>query len=141
MNWYSLPLKQGMDSLLEDAWRLAWEVARSANAVDYSNAIFQKLGPGKSELTIYFTPSAHLLAASFGAKRCEKPLVHGMRMVAGDERAWDIHFGGKPGRPIIERLFNRPPPPPFPDSADPPMHFEPTHPSGNFEPTHPAPLR
>jgi len=64
-----------------------------------------------------------------------------MSLVAGDDRAWHLHFGGKPGRhPVIERLF-RSSRPAFLESADPPMHFEPTHPSGTFEPTHPAPLR
>jgi len=141
MNWYSLSLKQGMDGLIEDAWRLAWEVARSANALDYSNAIFQRASPGKSEVIIYFSPSASLLSASFGAKRCEKPTVQGMTLLAGDDRAWQIHFGGKPGRPpIIERLF-RSSKPAFLEPTDPPMQFEPTHPSGTFEPTHPAPLR
>jgi len=72
MNWYSLSLKQGGDGLIEDAWKLAWEVARSANGLDYSNAIFQRAGPGRSEVTLYFTPSAGLLAAIFGAKRCDK---------------------------------------------------------------------
>ncbi|GEM_PF-2532576 len=140
MAWYSLTLTQGVDGLIEDAWKLAWEVARSANALDYSNAIFQKPGPGRYEVTIYFTPSASLLAASFGAKRCEKPSVLGMSLVAGDDRAWEIHFGGKPLRPAMERAL-RPPPPIFLEPTDPPMHFEPTHPSGAFEPTHPAPLR
>jgi hypothetical protein len=139
MTWYSLTLKEGVDALIEDAWKLAWEVARSANATDYSNAIFQKDGPGKFEVTIFFTPSANLLAASFGAKRCEKPSAHGMSLVAGDERAWEIHFGGGPGRAAMERP-TRMPRPVFLEPADPPLHFEPTHPSGWFEPTHPAPL-
>lgn len=141
MNWYRLSLKQGGDGLIEDAWKLAWEVARSANAVDYSNAIFQREGPAKREVTLLFTPSAGLLAASFGAQRCEKPEAQGLRLMAGAERAWQIHFGGKPGpSPLIERLF-RTSRPAFLEPADPPMNFEPTHPSGTFEPTHPAPLR
>jgi hypothetical protein len=140
MNWCSLTLKQGVDGLIEDAWKLAWEVARSANTLDYSNAIFQKVGPGKSEVTIYFTPSASLLAASFGAKRCDKPTTSGMSLVAGDNRAWEIHFGGRPARPAMERAL-KPPRPMFLEPTDPPMHFEPTHPTGAFEPTHPAPLQ
>ena len=140
MSWYSLTLKEGVDGLIEDAWKLAWEVARSANALDYSNAIFQKNGPGKYEVTIFFTPSASLLAASFGAKRCEKPAAPGVSLVAGDDRAWQIHFGGKPERPDIKRPVVMPRPV-FLQPTDPPMHFEPTHPSGAFEPTHPAPLQ
>src|SRR4051794_38660296 len=78
MTWYSLSLKQDGDGLVEDAWQLAWEVARSANQLDYSNAIFRKACPGRAEVTLYFTPAAGLLAASFGAKHCEKPLGQGM---------------------------------------------------------------
>jgi hypothetical protein len=141
MNWYSLSLRQGDDGLIEDAWKLAWEVARSANAVDYGNAVFRKAEPGQAEVTLYFTPSAGLLAARFGANRCDKPVAQGLTLMAGAERAWQIHFGGKPGRsPMIERLF-RTSRPAFLEPADPPPSFEPTHPSGTFEPTHPAPLR
>ena len=140
MNWFSLTLEPGVDGLIEDAWKLAWEVARSSNALDYSNAIFQKPGPGKFEVTIYFSPSARLLAASFGAKRCDKPSASGMSLVAGDERAWDIHFGGRPAGSPLQRRVVGPPPVRF-DPTEEPMHFEPTHPSGTFEPTHPAPLQ
>jgi hypothetical protein len=138
MNWSCLVLKQGSDGLIEDAWKLAWEVARSTNSVDYSSALFERNGPGRSEVTIFFPPSAAVLAISFGAKRCDKPPVNGLNLLAGDERAWTIHFGGKPGRvPVIKRLFRSSRPGP----AEPPANFEPTHPSGAFEPTQPSPLQ
>jgi hypothetical protein len=141
MNWSCLVLKQRSDGLIEDAWKLAWEVARSTNSVDYSNALFERNGPGRSEITIFFPPSAAVLAMSFGAKRCDKPPVSGLSLLVGDERAWTIHFGGKPGRvPVIERLF-RSSRPGLLGPAEPPANFEPTHPSGAFEPTQPSPLQ
>jgi hypothetical protein len=141
MNWYSLVLKRGGDGPIDDAWKLAWEVARSPNAIDPSNAIFQKPGPGKAEITIFFTPSARMLAETFGGKRCAKPQADGVTLVAGDERAWAIHFGGESGpTPVIERLLRSTRPAPL-APAERPLHFEPTHPSGTYEPTHPAPLR
>ena len=141
MNWSCLVLKHGSDSLIEDAWKLAWEVARSTHSTDYGNALFERSGPGRSEVTIFFPPSADLLAASFGAKLCPKPPVNGLTLLAGDERAWTIHFGGKPGRvSVIERLF-RTSRPALLEPGEPPASFEPTHPAGTFDPTQPSPLR
>lgn len=141
MNWSCLVLKHGSDGLIEDAWKLAWEVAQSTHEIDYGNALFERAGPGRSEVTIFFPPPADLLAVSFGAKACAKPPVNGLTLLAGDERAWTVHFGGKPGRvPMIERIF-RTSRPALLEPAEPPASFEPTHPSGNFEPTAPSPLR
>lgn len=137
MNWFSLNLKAGVDEIIEDAWQLAWEVARSGDALaDYSNAIFLKAGSGDSGPTIYFTPSAHELAGTFGAKACQKPAAKGMTLIAGDPRAWDIHFDGEPGRPVMEFVVGRDPSQ-FVESSRQPLHFEPTHPTMKFEPTHP----
>ncbi len=140
MNWYNLILKQSSDEMTAGAWKLAWEVAGSTKALDCSNAIFQKAGPGKSEMTLYFTPSAATLAITFGANRCNKPAAQGLTLVAGDERAWSIHFDGKQGVPVVERLF-RSPRPAFPERTKPDIQFEPTQPAGPYEPTYPAPLR
>lgn len=135
MTWYSLNLKAGVDEIIEDAWQLAWEVARSGDsAVDYSNAIFLK--DGDSGPTIYFTPAANELALTFGAKPCERPLAKGMTLIAGDPRAWEIHFEGEPGRPVMEFVVGRDPSL-FVESTRQPLQFEPTHPCVKFEPTQP----
>jgi hypothetical protein len=92
MNWYNLGLAGGIKNISEGAWQLAWEVSKAGTGLDHSNAIFKKAGPD-SRLVLYFTPSSQLLAESFGAKPCAKPSPAGLSLVAGSERAWQIHFG------------------------------------------------
>lgn len=118
-SWYFLDLTVGVAELIEDTWKLAWEVSRSGAEPDYSNAIFQKIWPGKG-LTLYFSPTARPLAQAFGASPCARPSPADMSLVAGDERAWQIHFG---------RVFARPKQP-----------FAETRPSDLPEPTVPSPL-
>ena len=120
MSWYSLNLLEGVAELVEDAWKLAWEVARAGHEADYSNAIFRKSRPG-DQLTLYFSPTARLLAETFGAQPCARPSPTGMTLIAGDERAWQIHFG---------RVFAR-------SAVDP---FAPTRPSSLGELSDPSPL-
>ena len=78
--------------MVEDVWKLAREASLSAGEPDYSNAIFLKNRLGTA-LTLYFSPAAGLLAKALGAAACTKPSPSGMILVAGDERAWQIHFG------------------------------------------------
>jgi hypothetical protein len=118
-SWYSLDLTEGVAELVEDVWKMAWEVSQSVGEPDYSNAIFQKIRLGKG-LTLYFSPTAYLLAETFGAEPCARPSPIDMNLVAGDERAWQVHFG---------RVFARPKEP-----------FAETRPSGLPEPTVPSPL-
>jgi hypothetical protein len=105
MSWYSLDLLDGVGELVEDSWTLAWDVARSEDEADFSNAIFQKSRPGK-RLTLYFSPAAQLLAEAFGAKACARPSPTDMSLVAGDERAWQIHFGRVFARPATGRFLD-----------------------------------
>jgi hypothetical protein len=92
MNWYSLGLAGGIKNISEGAWQLAWEVSKAGVGRDHSNAIFKKAGPD-NRLILYFTPTSQMLAESFGAKPCAKPSPAGLSLVAGSERAWQIHFG------------------------------------------------
>jgi hypothetical protein len=104
MNWYRLDLLSGVDEHVDEAWVTAWEVAATEQEQpDPSNAIFRKARPGGGWI-LYFTPSARLLAETFGAKACETPAHAGMSLVAGDSRAWKIHFPGSPlagSRPFV----------------------------------------
>lgn len=105
MRWYSLALMEGVGNLVEDTWKLAWEVALSGGEADRSNAIFQKRGPGKRQ-TLYFSPAAHVLAETFGAAPCDRPSPTDLTLVAGDERAWQIHFGRVFARPATGRFVD-----------------------------------
>jgi len=92
MTWYSLGLAGDIENISEGAWQLAWEVSQAETGRDHGNAIFKKVGPD-DRLILFFTPSSQLLAESFGAKPCEKPSAAGLSLVAGSERARQIHFG------------------------------------------------
>lgn len=96
MTWYSLVLAEDISDVSEAAWQLAWEVSQEQTNADQGNAIFRKAG-AEHRLVLFFTPSARLLAESFGASPCAKPSAAGMSVVAGSERARQIHFGGAPG--------------------------------------------
>lgn len=104
MRWYSLALMEGAGDLIEDSWKVAWEVARLESEPDFSNAIFQKRGP-RGRLTLYFSPAAHVCAEAFGAAPCDRPSPTDMTLVAGDERAWQIHFGRVFARPATGRFL------------------------------------
>ncbi len=118
-SWYSLDVTETAVELIEDTWKLAWAVSQSGAEPDHSNAIFQKVLPSKGS-TLYFSPTARPLAKAFGAKPCDRPSPVDMRLIAGDDRAWQIHFG---------RVFVRPKKP-----------FAETRPAGLSEPTLPSPL-
>lgn len=92
MTWYSLALAGDIKNISKGAWQLAWEASQDEGGLDHSNAIFKKVGPD-NRLVLYFTPSSQLVAESFGARPCAKPSPQGMTLLAGSERAWQIHFG------------------------------------------------
>lgn len=122
MGWYRLDLLYvGAGELVEDSWKLAWAVTQSGDETDCSSAIFQRCVAGDRP-TLFFTPAAHDLAETFGAVPCERPSPTDMTLVAGDERAWQVHFG----RVFAERAT---------------AAFEDTHPSGLADLTHGSPLQ
>jgi hypothetical protein len=104
MNWYRLELLEGDEEHVDEAWVTAWEVAMAEQEeLDPSNAVFRR-PRGRGGWTLFFTPSARLLAETFGAVACGPPTAEALSMVAGDPRAWQIHFPGVPvpaRRPFI----------------------------------------
>jgi hypothetical protein len=117
MRWYRLELLEGEDEHIDEAWVTAWEVAMTEQEeVDPSNAIFRRPRQ-RGGWILYFTPTARLLAETFGATACEPPSPDGLSMVAGDARAWQIHF---PGSPVAES-----------------RQFVPTQPFVSFDTTYP----
>ena len=67
-------------------------------------AVFSQSEPGASRVIVYFTPSAELLAKQFDAVPCTKPVPKkNFSLLAGDTRAWDIHFPNNRGnQPLIK---------------------------------------
>jgi hypothetical protein len=90
MAWHSWQMKED-EGVSEDTWRRLWDVA-AASGPDYTNAVFARSEPS-GEVMLYFTPAARLLAESFDATPCAKPERANLRLVAGDRRAWQVHFG------------------------------------------------
>jgi hypothetical protein len=97
MTWRSWKLKEEAPGVSEDTWRRLWDVS-APSGVDYTNAVFARSEPS-GDVLLFFTPAARLLAEAFDAKPCDKPLRDGLRLVAGDQRAWAAHFGEPIGTP------------------------------------------
>lgn len=58
-------------------------------------AVFSRNDLRTNVVTVYFTPSASVLASAFGATPCEKPSPEGkLSLLVGDARSWEIHFPG-----------------------------------------------
>lgn len=92
MTWYRLDLAAGVDvQLIKDLWRLQWEVSGGGPGFDCSIAVFRKSRPGSGQ-TLYFTPTAARLAVRFRARPCQKPSASGSTLLAGETRAWQIHY-------------------------------------------------
>ena len=99
MRWYGLRLATDGE-VAGGTWKLLWEASVAGEQADAGNAIFVS-PPGDGCVTLYFSPSAALLATAIGARRCEKPEPAGLTVLAGAERAWDVHFSAEPaGRPL-----------------------------------------
>ncbi|HVY05202.1 MAG TPA: hypothetical protein VHB46_04425 [Burkholderiales bacterium] len=62
-------------------------------------AVFYKHDPASREITAYFSPGAHQLALHFDAIPCARPEPEGLEILAGDDRCWDLVFGGDQPNP------------------------------------------
>lgn len=78
---------------IQETWTAATFAAARVGVIDETSAIFS-VGGGES-VTVYFSPSTELIARAFGATPCEKPPGDRIGLLAGDGRAWDIHFPGE----------------------------------------------
>lgn len=59
----------------------------------FDAAVFSQYDSETNVITIYFTPSAELLAKAFVAVPCEKPIPEeGFSLIVGDVRAREAHF-------------------------------------------------
>lgn len=91
MRWHGLRLKMDADGLGTRVWRLLWEASVAGEHVEEGNGVFAAPA-GRDCVTLYFPPAAQLLATSVGARQCPKPQGSGLTLVAGHERAWQVHF-------------------------------------------------
>jgi hypothetical protein len=91
MRWYGLRLVSDHAAAGGPIWKLLWEASVAGEPVDDGNAVFLAQ-EGDGCVTLYFSPSARLLATAIGASRCRQPDPQGLTLLAGPQRAWDVHF-------------------------------------------------
>ena len=98
--WHSKVLGDGVEafvptSKIQEAFlTLAQSQARTGH-YPTDAAVFSRYDSKTNVVTVYFTPSAELLAVAFGAAPCEKPAPTGdFGLIVGDARVWEAHFPG-----------------------------------------------
>jgi len=95
-SWYSKDLGDGVAAFgpttkIQEAFL---ELAKNG-VYSHDLAVFSRYDLRKNVVTVYFTPSAQLLAEAFDATPCEKPVPEeGFALIVGDARSWEIHFPG-----------------------------------------------
>ena len=99
MNWFcrsSSPTSMGYlttsERMLQAYFELVLEKASSGE--EYADiAMFSCYDLETNLDTVYFSPSAESIVRIWNAIPCEKPVpVNGFAKLAGDARAWQIHF-------------------------------------------------
>ena len=98
--WFKKSLGGGVEaSEPTDRIREAWFAARSIQAQQGYHptdaAVFSYYDVEADEVTVYFSPSAELLARAFDATPCDKPTpAERFGLLAGDAGAMETHFLG-----------------------------------------------
>ena len=95
-SWYSKELGDGVEAY-KPTMKIMEAFLSLAKAGHYSPdaAVFSRYDLVTNVVTIYFSPSAELLAQAFVAVPCEKPIPRGdLGLIVGDARAWEVHFPG-----------------------------------------------
>jgi hypothetical protein len=101
MSWTGLELNADQEEDVNVMLRAAWALAYSDAFANYMCAIFRApSGQGRSRL--YFSPGARELGHAFAAAPCRRPTGDGIKLVAGDERAWFACLGGAGFEPTIQ---------------------------------------
>ena len=96
--WYSRNLGDaiyGGDQYLEEVVQPSFQQAFAREGDPPAMAVFTRLeseGRLHCELVVYFSPAAHDLADLCDGEPCEKPARAGLKLFAGDERAWSTLF-------------------------------------------------
>lgn len=99
MRWHQLNLTMDGAWMGARIWQLLWEASVAGERAEEGNAIFLA-SDGRGGVTLYFPPSAQLLATAVGAGWCDKPDLAELTLLAGPDSAWFVHFGaGGAARP------------------------------------------
>ena len=94
--WYSVSLGDGMwaptvSEQIEEKFLLSFdEAGKPLDMVVFTRSEFE--GRLHCEVIAYFSPGAEKVAEAFDAEPCEKPLRHGLGLLAGDPNSWAVFF-------------------------------------------------
>ena len=93
-SWHSKELGDGVEAFRPTGeLQEAFLTLSMAGQSSFDTAVFSQYDSETNVITIYFTPSAELLAKAFGAVPCEKPIPEeGFGLIVGDARALEAHF-------------------------------------------------
>lgn len=101
--WYVKDLGDaayGADRLLEESLQPSFQETYVRAGSPPEMAVFTRLeseGRLHCGLVVYFSPAAGEVARTLGAGPCGKPAPVGLRLFAGDERAWSALFPERGG--------------------------------------------
>ena len=101
--WYLKELGDaayGVDQLLEESLQPLFREIYALSGSPPDMAVFTRLeteGRLHCELIAYFSPAAAEVARKLGAGPCIKPAPAGLKLLAGDERAWSALFPQRGG--------------------------------------------
>ena len=92
-DWYSKALGDGVAAFKPSMdIHAAFTSAYIAAGQPIEMAVFSRNDPKANIVTVYFTPSAMVLAKAFGASPCEKPDREGLGLLVGDTRCWQLYY-------------------------------------------------
>jgi hypothetical protein len=101
MSWTGLELSADQEADVDVMLRAAWAIAYADAFASYMCAVFREPSSG-GRARLYFSPGARELGAAFGAVPSRRPRGDGVKLVAGDERAWFACFGGSGFEPTMQ---------------------------------------
>jgi hypothetical protein len=101
MPWYSKNAGKGV-AAFGPTHRMteAFVALASDHSVSADAAIFSRYDMHADVVTLYFSPTADVIATAFGAIPCERPTADpDLALLVGDFNSWAIHFPGhRPGK-------------------------------------------
>jgi hypothetical protein len=101
MGWTGIELSGEQEADVDVFLRAAWALAYCDASANYRCAVFRKES-SRGRCWVYFSPGARELGAAFAAAPCPRPRGDGVRLVAGNERAWYACFEGSGFEPTIQ---------------------------------------
>jgi DhnA family fructose-bisphosphate aldolase class Ia len=96
MTWFSKNVGDGVAAFGPTHRVTAAFVALAGDhSVSADAAIFSRYDVPTNVVTLYFSPTADIMATAFGATPCTKPNPdRDLALLVGDFNSWSIHFPG-----------------------------------------------